>query len=401
LEKQRGKIQGELMPIKIALGGDVNFSRHRGEIAYLVLWKNASLTGRCWRKLIKVLWAWGNYYPSRQINYTLADHKLGNYRPTLEIKNILLEEYSGNICKHSIREMNEYNDYDIPFKKIGKFFRDADIGVINLETPLSERGRHIGAFCSSPEYARILKENKIGIVSVANNHSFDAGETGFIETINVLKQNNIAFFGGGMNIEEARKGEIIDIKGVKVGFLGYTSLCNSFFMSLAKKDQPGILPLFEPIVLDDIRSLKKKCDFLIVAPHFDIENISKIHKNSIDIAHKMVDCGADLVIGGHAHIPKPIEKYKGKLIIYCLGSLIFMEKFNSWGNSLVAEIILSDAGEYEKARFYPISSNDINCSSPHIMKNKEGHRLLSRIKRDSKKIFKTPLALNEHILEIS
>jgi poly-gamma-glutamate synthesis protein (capsule biosynthesis protein) len=388
------------MSIKIALGGDVNFSKHRGEIAGLVKRKNASFIDRCWRRFIKVLWVLYNYYPSRQINYTLADHNLGNYRPTLEIRNILLEEYSGNIWKHSIKEMNEYNDYSIPFNKIGSFFRDADIGVINLETPLSERGRHIGSFCSSPKYAKVLKNNNIGIVSIANNHSFDAGEIGFIETINALNENKVAYFGGGMNIEEARKGVILDIKGVKVGFLGYTSLCNSYFMSLAKKNQPGILPLFEPIVLDDIRSLKKKCDFLIVVPHFDIENISKIHNNSIKITHKMVDYGADLVIGGHAHIPKPIERYRGKLIIYCLGSLIFIEKFKSWGNSLVAEIILSDTGKYEKARFYPIYSNDLNCSVPYIMKNDKGDRLLSRIKRDSKKKFNTPLRLNEHILEI-
>ena len=157
------------MSIKIALGGDVNFSRHRGEMAGLVQRKKASLLVRYWRKLTKIL------------NSCSA---VGNYSPTREIENILLEEYGG-IWENP--EVDEYNDNCTPFKQIGKFFRDADIGYINLETPLSKEGRHIGSFCSSPEFAGILKENNITIVSIANNHSFDAGERGFIETIECLK----------------------------------------------------------------------------------------------------------------------------------------------------------------------------------------------------------------------
>jgi len=98
---------------------------------------------------------------------------VGDYSPTPEIKNILLEEYGG-IWENP--EVDEYNDDSTPFKQIGKFFRDADMGHINLETPLSKEGHHIGSFCGFPEFAEILKENNITIVSIANNHSFDAGE---------------------------------------------------------------------------------------------------------------------------------------------------------------------------------------------------------------------------------
>lgn len=372
------------MSIRIALGGDVNFSRHRGEIAYLVQRKKSPLFLRCWRKLMKRL----HLGPG------------GEYSPTQEIKNIILEEYGSGIWENPDDVINRISDSSIPFKRIGKFFRDADVGYVNLETPLSRRGRHMGSFCSSPEFARILKENNIDIVSIANNHSFDAGERGFVETINTLKDNNIKFIGGGMSIEEARNAEIIEIGRLKLGFLGYTSVCNSFFMSLAKNDQPGILPLFEPIVLDDITALKKRCDFLVIAPHFDIEHISKVHKNSIAIAHKMVDCGADLIIGSHAHVPKPIEIYNGKLIIYSLGNLVFLESMKKWGDSLVAEVVLSDSGRCERARFYPINNKNKNCCSPHILKDKDGDKVLSEIKRDSMKVFKTALLLDGHYLEI-
>jgi poly-gamma-glutamate synthesis protein (capsule biosynthesis protein) len=374
---------GLFMHIRIALGGDVNFSKDRGQMAYLVHRKKASLLVRYWRRLIKELSLWP----------VLGDSPPG------EIRNILLKEYGG-IWENPLPEINEYYDNSIPFMKIGEFFRDADIGYVNLETPLAKSGRHIGSFCSSPGFARVLRENNINIVSIANNHSFDAGERGFIETLDVLKGNTIKFVGGGMNIEEARQGEIIRIGRLKLGFLGYTALCNSFFMSLAKDDQPGILPLFEPIVLHDIRVIKKKCDFLIVAPHFDIENTSKIHKKSIAMTHKMVDQGADLIIGCHSHVPKPIEVYNGKLIIYSLGNLIFSFWSKTWGNNLVAEVILSNSGKYEDAKFYPIYSDNNNCFSPYIIENKEGDKFLSQIRRNSQKIFKTPLLLDQHFLEI-
>ena len=225
-------------------------------------------------------------------------------------------------------------------------------------------------------------------------------ERGFIETMNVLKDNNVRFVGGGVNIDEARHGEVIELGKLKLGFLGYTACCNCFFMGVAKCDQPGILPSFEPVVLDDIRAVKKKCDFLIVAPHFDIENTPKIHKNSIALARQMVDCGADLIIGSHGHVPKPIEVYDGKLIIYCLGNLVFTYSKKAWGSNLVVEVILSDSGKYENARFYPIDSGNKHCFSPCIMENKEGNKLLSEIKRNSEKLFKTPLLLDKHFLEI-
>lgn len=370
------------MTIGIAIGGDVSFSRHRGQISGLIAREKGPIPMRIWRILRKYL------------NF----HSTGNYSPTMKIKEILLEEYGGS-WQLPGNEMDSFKNPDIPFKEIGSFFKQSDIGYINLETPLCNDGRHIGAFCSSPEHIQALRENNIKVVSIANNHSFDAGERGFIETINILRENNIRYIGGGHNIEEARRGEIIEVKGVKVGFLGYTSICNSFFMSIVKNNQPGILPLFEPIVLNDIRSLKKECDFLIVAPHFDIENLSKVHKNSIDIAHKMVDCGADLIIGSHAHVPKPIEIYNGKLIIYCLGNLIFLQK--TWGNSLVAQVTLSDNGKYEYVNFYPINTTDMNCDSPYIMNNEEGDRLLSTIKKESERIFKTPLILDNHMLHIT
>jgi len=115
----------------------------------------------------------------------------------------------------------------------------------------------------------------------------------------------------------------------------------------------------------------------------------------------MVDYGADLIIGSHGHVPKPIEIYKGKLIIYCLGSLVFMERIKYWGNSLVAQVSLTDSGRYEWVRLYPINTKDKYCNAPYIIENREGDYLLAKIKTKSKKKFGTPMTLDKHFLEIA
>ncbi len=365
--------------IKITLGGDVNFSKHYGEIASFIRRKKPPFYKRVYNKLTKKFHK-GSFHP--------------NDAAALEIKKIHLEEYDE---KWVDPERHVFYDQGDPFRHIGNFFLASDLGFVNLETPLSSVGRQIGAFRSSPDYAAILKNNNIKIVSVANNHAFDAGELGFEETLHNLANNSISYCGGGRNLVEIRRGVILDVKGLKVGFLAYSNLCNSYFMSLATNKQSGIAPLHEKIVLQDIRCLRGKTDFLIVAPHFDIENSSRISKYAINIAHKMVEAGASLIIGSHSHVPKPIQVYKGKLIIYSLGNLIFTYSKSSWGNNLIAEIFLSKAGVYSKARFSEVDSRGANVFVPKI--SQHGHSaLMSELQRQSALLFNTRLAFENSSL---
>lgn len=389
------------MSIKITFGGDVAFSHHRGNIGGLVeICPDSNFLCRGYRKLSRNLKTIKRYDASKGSKNFYKNQYLGNYTPAQKITNINLEEYGGKPWKTPLKETKQFPNRNALFDHMGDIFKTADIGCVNLETPFSTNGRHLGALHSSPEYAQSLKNNNIILTSIANNHIFDSGENGFLETLKSLSQNGIHYFGGGMTIDEARAGKILEIKGLKLGFLAYTSLCNCSFISLAKKDQCGILPLYEPIVIEDIKALKTKCDFVIVAPHFDIENSSLVHKNSIEIAHTMIDSGADLIVGNHAHIPKPIEMYKGKLIIYCLGNLIFMIFSELWKHSLIAEISISDPHKIERARFYPITFNPNRNFLPHIIQNDEERSLLKNLQKSSWKKFKTKLTLNEHYLEV-
>ena len=371
------------MPVTLAVGGDVNFSQHRGELSHLIKRKSP--------------------HPLMQIlNRIKAKSGLGaeiDYSPTRVIEEVSLPEYGGG-WRNPLAETGDVSRMDLPFKHIGKFFKDSDLGFVNLETPLTDGGRHVGAFASSPAYAGILSENNIKVVSLANNHAFDAGERGFVDTLAALDGAQVMFVGGGHDIGNARRGGFVKVGGLTLGFLAYTSFCNSNFSSLAKSDQAGILPLFEPVVLDDIREAKRKCDFLTVAPHFDFENRTAIHRNSIHAARRMIDAGADLVVGSHAHLPKAIEVYRGKPIIYCLGNLAFPYASPGWGDSLVARVEVADSASIQAVRFYPLRCTGENSFSPFIPLDGTGTGLLERIRRSSRKRFGTDLTLRDHRLDL-
>lgn len=80
--------------------------------------------------------------------------------------------------------------------------------------------------------------------------------------------------------------------------------------------------------------------------------------------------------------------------------MIFFFWNKTRGNNLAAEVILSNSGKYENARFCPVNSENKICFSPYIMENKAENKLLSEIERNSEKLFKTALLLNKHVLEI-
>src|ERR1051325_4170040 len=103
--------------------------------------------------------------------------------------------------------------------------KGADITFCQLERILSDRPDP--AYCHNvvhPNNAHHLIYGGFNVVSVAGNHHMDAGVEAFIDTLDVLKKNNIQIAGGGMNIAEARTPVIVERNNVRVAWLGYSSV---------------------------------------------------------------------------------------------------------------------------------------------------------------------------------
>lgn len=221
-----------------------------------------------------------------------------------------------------------------PFENVRNLLKDNDIIFGNLEAPISLLGKTYPLKCSlrtHPDYLTGIKNAGFNILSLANNHILDYGETAFFDTLDFLTENGIKWFGAGENLENARNPAILNINNIKIGFLGYCDVVidSPFY---ASKNKRGIAPLKLEYVRQDISRLREQVDFIAISIHWGQENWSYPSPGQIQKAHKIIDYGANMILGHHPHVLQGIEEYRHGIIAYSLGNFIFSDIVWEWTN---------------------------------------------------------------------
>lgn len=239
---------------------------------------------------------------------------------------------------------NFNNDYNELFTFLPQLTR-ADIAFGNLEGPISNRGKNVGSkysFRFDPVIAPVLKKSGIDIVSFANNHVGDWGQEAFNDTLTHLSEVSLLYTGAGKNKQEASQVTIIESKGVKIGFLGFTDV-GPHWME-AQENTPGILLASDPERLNYISQAKTKVDILITSYHWGDEYVPHNERQEM-LAQSSIDAGADIIIGHHPHVIQAIEEYNGGLIAYSLGNAIFDQHFSQETmEGMLLEILVNKDG---------------------------------------------------------
>ena len=103
---------------------------------------------------------------------------------------------------------------------------------------------------------------------------------------------------------------------MKIAILAYTYGANGKEDLLNLREEVDSLNyLHEENIKSDIEEAKENgADFIVVYPHWEIEYQSYPQESTVELAHNMIDWGADLVIGNHPHVVQPVEVYKLSLI---------------------------------------------------------------------------------------
>ncbi len=212
-----------------------------------------------------------------------------------------------------------------PFAPMATLLADADYTIGNLETPVATTGRamdsKIFTFRAHPRVLPVLKRH-LHAVALANNHSGDYGKTAFSETLALLKQHGIPYFGGGANLREAHTPLWLEKSGLRVALLSYNEFKPRAFEAGAQ--QPGIAWSEDAQVISDIRAARAAgADLVIPFMHWGWERETTPSARQRQLARLMIDHGADAVVGGHPHVTQGAETYRGKPIIYSLGNFVF------------------------------------------------------------------------------
>ena len=187
---------------------------------------------------------------------------------------------------------------------------------------LSERQNII--YARDDDFFR-LKEMGFNVVSLANNHVWDLGEDGLVNTIRLLDESGIKHCGAGLNAEEASKPVVIEKDGLRIAILAYCMFGNKYLghVELAGKDKAGVNPLIIDKVVVDIRKMKQEYDRVIVMPHWGREYLCEPLFECIKMAKQMVLAGADAIVGSHPHQVQPFVYLKGNPVCFSLGNFLF------------------------------------------------------------------------------
>lgn len=247
-------------------------------------------------------------------------------------------------------EIKEY------FKEISNVLKTMDVVIGNLEVPIcdtkiSKKGKsaHIK---SDPKNIELLKYLNITHVSLANNHVYDYGEKGYLETQENLQEHGIKYFG----IEN--KIEILEDNKNKIALSGYVCYSTNA-LGYLENNSAGVNELDFEKVQNHLIENDQKGYFNIVSFHIGEEHIHYPNMNHIKLARKLSDKIPYVFYGHHPHVLQGIEKYKESLHLYSLGNFCFDDVYT------------------KKSKEPLVVQKKINKESAIVILNIENNKLLS------------------------
>ncbi len=234
------------------------------------------------------------------------------------------------------------------------YLQAADLAIANFENPAPVRFRfHTSGtvFTADPALIEGLANAGIDYVSLANNHIRDAGAQGILDTIRHLDQWGIRHGGAGKDLAAARAPTLLEVNGTTVAILGRDAIAKVYN---ASETRVGSAPLSAAQVREDIAAARAAgADVVIVFPHWGTEYDPTPFKSQQTLARGIIDAGADMIIGNHAHWAAALEIHEGRPIWYALGNFVFDQ---TWSEPTMEGITLEltfDGATLVQARMRP------------------------------------------------
>ena len=202
-------------------------------------------------------------------------------------------------------------DFTWAWKDIAPLLKTGDITVINLESPLLSDCPMTNEgfiFCADMRHIEGLVYAGVDVATLANNHIGNYGKNGIDETVKLLRSHGIDVT--GINEEPP----IRVVNNIRVGFLAYNDIG-------AKEE--GVSWADTGVMEKEIQKLRNKVDVVVVSMSWGVEYTATPSARQKELAHFIIDSGADFVLGNHPHWTQPVEVYQGKYIVYAHGNTIF------------------------------------------------------------------------------
>lgn len=284
------------------------------------------------------------------------------------------------MLSRAVAKRMQRHGYGYPFASTSDFVRMADIAFGNLETPITAGPEVLPyemSFRADIEAAAALRDAGFDVLSLANNHTPNFGETGLADTFRYLDEVGVAYAGAGSNRGEAAAPAFITVKGITFAFLAYGESRIVPTDYEAGENRAGIAFMRIEEMRKAVLSAQELADIVIVSMHAGDEYEPLPNDSQIAFAHAAIDAGAEMVIGHHPHVVQPAEVYKGKYILYSLGNFIFDQMWSlDTRQGMISRAIFTSKGLSE-ITFHPIRIEDY--AQPRFLDDESGAQVLKRL----------------------
>ena len=268
------------------------------------------------------------------------------------------------------------NSVDKFYAHVTDLIFGADISIANLESTLTKDEVQKTTFSAdetptinaTPEQYNALKGHdghQYTLFHTANNHILDCGKEGFDTTHDVIEADGFQYVGTNRRPEDHKKGRLISSNGITFGFVAATYGLNCRPFPDGKDWLVNYVPFHKQQGKVDLSLLEEQikwcqqqhCDIVIISLHWGLEHELYPQAEQLDMAHSLVESGADVILSHHTHNIQPFELYRTQRdpdrtapIIYGLGNLasIMSSPFNALSLIVNVEVVKGHLNGDEK-----------------------------------------------------
>lgn len=250
-------------------------------------------------------------------------------------------------------------DFHPEYEFVTESLSNADYTIGNLETTVGLYGNQpysgYPRFNAPESLLQAIKDSGIDFLTLANNHMLDRYFDGMRITVDNVEAFGFEHVGAYRTREESEEPVIVDVDGIKLGFLAYTEHTNGMeAFSNAEATQYGIKYLKNADFSADVKALRDAgADFVICLPHWGTEYKRAPDANVRACAEKMVKAGVDAIIGSHPHMVQPVEYLtvdtpegkKTALVAWSLGNFVDNMQIRYTDSGIILDFCIVEGDE--------------------------------------------------------
>jgi poly-gamma-glutamate synthesis protein (capsule biosynthesis protein) len=239
------------------------------------------------------------------------------------------------------------NGYAWAWSGLEGLFRDDDLTVINHECPSTDIVAPLAktfVFRCDPAALDEARAAGVEVANLANNHGFDQGPDGLLDSLRNMRRAGVLAVGAGANAAEADAPRYVEVQGWTIAIVGVGEVLDPI-TQVATDARPGTAVGHGfGRALRAVREAEAHADLVLVTVHWGVELDTRPRDYQVQEARAMIRAGADAIFGHHSHRLQPMETYRGRPIFYGLGNFVWPRLSVEGATTAVARVVVRPDG---------------------------------------------------------